>query len=205
MTGKLLVYMLVMVNPFSQVLYVWELTKELSWVEFASMYSRASLLSFGVFVLFAITGEFVFVRIFQVRLDAFRIFGGLIILVVAFRYFTEGSGSNLLFRGKAVDLAPDISLPFMVGPGTIWVSILIGKNLYLPLALAGIAAIMALNFVFVVVVKYFISELEGYRETLVGKYFAILMRTNALFVGAIAVEMILTGIEGAFRVHSSLP
>ena len=48
MTVELLLYMLVMINPFSQVLYVWELMKQMSRGEFAATYGRASLLSFGV-------------------------------------------------------------------------------------------------------------------------------------------------------------
>ena len=35
------------------------------------------------------------------------------------------------------------------------------------------------------------------RGMLLGAYFAILMRTSALFIGAIGIEMILSGLEGA--------
>lgn len=205
MALKLLIYMLIMVNPFSQVLYVWELMREMSFKEFVSVYWRATALSLGVFVLFALLGEWLFESVFQVRLEAFRIFGGLLILAVAYRYFTAGAGSNMLFRGKAEDLAPDISLPFMVGPGTLWVSILIGKSLPVLLGLGIIAAVIVGNFLFVIFIQRLVSDLEGYRETMVGKYFSVLMRTNALFVGAIAVEMIITGIEGAFESRALLP
>ncbi len=194
-----------MINPYSQVLFVWELMRQIEYREFAATYWRASLLSFGVYLFFAVTGEFLFERIFQVRLDAFRIFGGLLILMIAFRYFSEGAGSNLLFRGKAEDLAPHISLPFMVGPGTIWVSIQIGQNLSLVLGIVGIALILLLNLCFVLLIHRFIFKLEGYKETLLGKYIGILMRVNALFVGAIAVEMILTGIEGIMEHRALLP
>jgi small neutral amino acid transporter SnatA (MarC family) len=59
----------------------------------------------------------------------------------------------------------------MVGSGTIWLSILIGR-------------------------AYF-THLKAQSETLLGKYFSILMRTMALFIGAIGVEMIFSGIEQA--------
>jgi small neutral amino acid transporter SnatA (MarC family) len=35
------------------------------------------------------------------------------------------------------------------------------------------------------------------RGSLLGAYFTILMRTSALFIGAIGIEMILSGLEGA--------
>ncbi len=205
MSVKLFVYLLVLINPFSQVLYVWELMKQMSAREFASIYWKASLLSFGVFVFFVLTGDFIFVYVFQVRLDSFRIFGGLVILLVSFRYFSDGAGSALLFRGKAEDLAPQISMPFQVGPGTIWVCVLIGKSMTIPISIGCVAGAVLLNFVFVVLVDHIVSDLEGYQETLIGKYFGLLMRTNALFVGAIAVEMILTGIAGAFHSKPLIP
>jgi multiple antibiotic resistance protein len=197
---ELFIYFLVILNPFSQVLVLWDLMKEYDWKTFASIYGKATLLSYLVFVLFAVTGEMLFVKVFLVRLDSFRIFGGLIILYISFRYITSGPGSNMLFKGNISDLAPQISLPFIVGPATLWISILIGKAYSIPIGLAGLAAVMLINFLGVVVVHVFINELEGYKETLVGKYFSILMRINALFIGAIGVEMILTGIEGA--IHS---
>lgn len=205
MTLELLVYMLVMINPFSQVLYLWDLLQRLERREFASTYGRASLLSLGVFVFFALTGDFLFQEVFQVRLDAFRIFGGLVILLVAYRSLREGAGSSLLIEGKAKDLAPQISLPFIVGPGTIWVSVRIGREMGPLLGPGSLAAVLMVNFVFVVMMHRFISHLEAYQETLVGQYFNLLMRTNALFIGAIAVEMVLSGIEGAFKTRSFLP
>jgi small neutral amino acid transporter SnatA (MarC family) len=140
-----------------------------------------------------------------VRLDAFRIFGGLVILLVAYRSLREGAGTGLLVEGKPKDLAPQISLPFMVGPGTIWVSIRMGRDLGPLLGLSGLAAVLLLNLAFVTTMHRFITHLAVYQETLAGQYLNILMRTNALFVGAIAVEMILSGIEGAFKTRSFLP
>lgn len=190
-----LFYLLVLINPFAQVLYMWEVMQNMSWRQFSGTYFRASVLSFGVFAFFAVTGDFLFKTVFHVQLDTFEIFGGLIILLIALRYFTEGAGSNLLFRGEATDLAPSISLPFMVGPGTIWLSVVIGRHANPILALLGIAAIMLINFVLVAAAHRLVAELEGRKETMAGKYFAILMRTNALFVGAVSVEMIVSGIQ----------
>ena len=167
MSYRLFLYVLVMLNPFSQVLYVRDLMKEMCRRELFVLYWWASLLSFGVFVIFALTGDLLFVRVFQVRLDSFRIFGGLIILMMAFRYFSEGAGGNLMFRSGPEDLASIISLSFMVGLGTIWVSILIGNSLPAVIGIAGIAVILLVNLAFDVTVHLFIAELEGYRKILV--------------------------------------
>lgn len=195
---KLTFYLLIILNPFAQVLYLSELMKQLSWREFVQVHIRASLLSFGVFALFAVAGDFLLQEVFQVRLASLQIFGGLIILFIAHRYFTEGASGNLMFRGELSDLAPQITLPFMVGPGTIWVSMMIGRRNSLPLALTMIAGVLVANVVFLAIVQRFFGQISTHRETMLGKYFGILMRTNTLFIGAIAVDMILTGLETAF-------
>ncbi len=168
--------------------------------EFARVHFRASLLSFGVLALFVVAGDFILKDVFQVRLESLQIFGGLVILYIAYRYVAVGPGSNRLFRGEITDLAPNISLPYMVGPGTIWMSILIGRNFHWWVGLPMVAGVLALNLVFVVLVQRRYGRFAAHRETLVGKYFAILMRTNALFIGAIAMEMILTGLQAAFPI-----
>lgn len=192
-------YMLVILNPFAQVLYLSELMRELRPREFTGVHLRASLLSFGVFAIFVLLGDLVLEQVFQVRLASLQIFGGMVMLFIAYRYVAIGSGSNTLFRGNITDLAPNISLPYMVGPGTLWASILIGREHAWFIALAMVAGVLAINFVFVVTARYLFARFEARKETLLGKYFAILMRTNALFIGAIAVEMIVTGLEASFQ------
>jgi small neutral amino acid transporter SnatA (MarC family) len=137
-----------------------------------------------------------FREVFQVRVDAFRIFGGLIVFIISLRYFTQGGGSAQFFQGKATELATSISIPFMVGPATIWVSMEIGRTLAAPMDVLLIGAVLAVNFVIVTVAQRFLSRMERNRESLVGAYFTILMRTNALFIGAIGIEMILAGLAG---------
>lgn len=193
---RLAAYFFVILNPFSQVLFLWGLMTSMSWREFAGIYARASLLSFGVYALFALTGDMLFREVFQVRVDAFRIFGGLIVFIISLRYFTQGGGSAQFFQGKATELATSISIPFMVGPATIWVSMEIGRTLAAPMDVLLIGAVLAVNFLIVTVAQRFLSRMNSNRESLVGAYFTILMRTNALFIGAIGIEMILAGLAG---------
>ncbi len=198
---RLAAYFVVILNPFSQMLFLWDLMRTLPQREFAGVYARASLLSLGVYALFALTGEFLFVDVFQVSIEAFRIFGGLIVFIVSVRYFTQGGGgSSQFFRGSPMEVAQSISIPFMVGPATIWVSILIGRSLPAPMDVLLIAAVLALNFVAVCIGQAFVYKVGGEaRESLLGAYFSILMRTSALFIGAIGVQMIMSGIEVAMR------
>jgi small neutral amino acid transporter SnatA (MarC family) len=196
---KLFVFMLVILNPFAQVVYLQDLMTSLTVRDFAGMHLRATLLSFGVFVLFAFVGDLLLSDVFHVQLAALQIFGGLIILYIAYRYFANGAGSNLLFRGDIGDLASEVSLPYMVGPGTLWISILIGRRVDWLTALLAIGGVLAINMIFVILVRIVFERLYARRNTMLGKYFSILMRTNTLFIGAIAVQMILTGIGDVFH------
>jgi multiple antibiotic resistance protein len=202
---RLAAYFFVILNPFSQALFLWDLMRTMTWREFAAVYGRASLLSFGVYALFALTGDYVFVEVFRIRPDAFRIFGGLIVFIVSIRYFTQGGGSAQFFRGEATELATSISIPFMVGPATIWVSILIGRNVPTPLDVLLIAAVLAVNFAIVCLAQRVLSNVGQNRESLLGAYLTILMRTNALFIGAIGIEMILAGLEGIGQATPAIP
>ncbi|MFA9477489.1 MarC family protein [Phycisphaerales bacterium AB-hyl4] len=202
---RLLLYMLVIINPFAQVLYLSDLMHRLSFREFARVHFQASLLSLGVFTIFVLLGDIVLTDVFQVRLAALQIFGGLIILFIAYRYVTLGSGSNLLFKGDIRHFAPRISLPYMVGPGTIWAAILLGREMNDGLALLGITGILVINMAFVIGVQALTDRLATQKETILGQYFAILMRTNALFIGAIGVEMIVGGLQTAFSDVDVMP
>jgi len=192
---KLFILMLVILNPFSQILYLKELMDNMTFKEFFAIHTRATMLSFGVFAIFVLGGDPILNDVFQVQLGSLQIFGGLVGLFIAHRYVTLGPGSNLLFRGDISDLAPNISLPYMVGPGTLWLAILIGRQHPWPVALSMVTGVLAINLFVVVGAKFSYQRLQSHKETMFGKYMAILMRTMALFIGAISVQMILDGIE----------
>jgi small neutral amino acid transporter SnatA (MarC family) len=201
---NLFLLMLILLNPFAQTLYLSELIASLSFKEFLQVHLRASVLSLGAFVLFSLFGDFMLLKVFGVRLASLQIFGGLIILMVAFRFITVGSEANRMFSGNLVDLAPNIALPYMIGPGTIWLAILIGKENSPQLAFAIILGVLTINMIFLLIIHLIIGNLRRFRDSLLGKYFSILMRLTALFIGALGVEMILLGLKEALPFLSKL-
>ena len=196
---NLFLLMLIILNPFSQVLYLRELFDTMRLRTFLAVHLRASFYSFIIFVVFAISGEPILSDLFQIRLGSLRVFGGLINLYVAYRYITVGEGSTQLFRGDVADLAPKIALPYMVGPGMLWVSILIGNRHGAVPGAGIIAGVLGVNLVFVLCAYGVFRSAEGARETAFTKYFAMLMRIMALFVGAVGVEMIVGGLQDLMR------
>jgi len=194
----LFILMIIILNPFSQVLYLKELMDRMSMREFGFVNLRADLLSFSVFAIFVFFGEPILKDIFQVRLESLRIFGGFVNLFIAHRFLTVGAGSNVLFLGKPEDLAPTIALPYTVGAGTLWVSILMGLTYTKPTALLLIVGVLCINTGILLATKLLFDRVSNRRETMIGKYFSVLMRTMALLVGAVGVEMILSGLQDVF-------
>lgn len=191
---ELFLLMLIILNPFSQVLYLRELFNRMAFGEFLNTHFRASFLSFVILAIFAFAGQPILEDVFQVSLGSLRVFGGLVNIYVAYRFITVGEGSTLLFRGDIKDLAPHITLPYMIGPGVLWVAILMGRMHGILIAAGLIAGVLGINMAVVLVAYRLFGAVEHERETRFAKYFAVMMRTMALFVGAIGVEMIFGGI-----------
>lgn len=195
---KHLLLMLVLINPFAQILYLRELIDDMSPGEFIKTHLYASIMSGAIFFLFALSGEFLLENIFQIKLYSLQIFGGMIMLLVAYRYVMSGPGSNNFIRGDITDLAPQISLPYIVGPGTLWVSIQAGSDYGYIKAFAVIIAVLFINFTLIITYQYIVYITRTSGSMRITKYFGILMRTNAFFIGAVAVEMLVTGLRKAF-------
>jgi small neutral amino acid transporter SnatA (MarC family) len=156
---------------------------------------RAFVISGGVFFLFAWVGEAIFTRMLQVRFEAFLIFGGLVFLIIAIRYMINGANVIDTLRGPPEHLAGSIAMPFMIGPGTVSASVLIGARL--PILFAALAIIVALvtSCLLLIVFKLLHDWAKERNEALVERYVEIAGRVSALLIGTIAVEMVFRGVE----------
>jgi len=192
-----LIFLIVILNPFSQVIYLDGLISSLTGRAFVKLHFKATMLCVGVLILFGLLGDPIMKNVFQVSLSSLQIFGGIIIMYVAHKYITAGPSENLFDSKQIAELAPKISMPYIIGPGSIWISILIGREYQPHMAIAIICGALAINSLFVAIYTIVYKKLKTHHIPFVGKFFTILMRTNALFIGAIAIEMILKGISTA--------
>lgn len=194
-----LLYFIVLLNPFGQAIFLWELMNKLTPSEFSKIYFKASLLSFGVYFLFILTGEFIVTQLFQIRLPSLQLFGGLIMVGMSLRTVIMGNKTHILLRTESKNLPSEISLPYIIGPSTLWLSIIIGKNQEWVIGTSAIAGLMIFNWAALVLSHLFITNLNRKKESILMKYFGVLMRTTSLFIGAIGVEMIVSGIAAMFK------
>lgn len=188
--------LLVMLNPFATMLYLTGLMQERSRREFSEIYVRAVLFTGLILWGFAVSGQFVLDTLFQVSLPAVRIFGGITIFMAAYTYIMEGPEGLKLFKGDVTTIAQNIALPFLVGPGAIWVSISMGQDFGIFPAAGMILIALSVNALATFLYAALVQSSPGKNTlTRIVSYFQMLMRLNALLIGAVAVQMVLSGIQ----------
>lgn len=191
---------LVLLNPFALFIYLQPVMRELSEKDFHNVLFKASLLSFVIFALFVIAGDFIFEQIFQINFEAFRIFGGIVIFTLAFQFIIQGKKSLISMKENLDDLAAEIALPFMVGAGTISLCIVMSHKLQTTKGILILSIIMLLHY-FVILLLIKIRNLFASKfRVAFDKNMEIALRLNGLFVGAIGVNMIIVGIKNMYLV-----
>lgn len=190
---------LVMLNPFALFLYLRPLMKDLTDKEFLLVFFRASLISFFIYLAFVLFGNFIFASVFRISFESFRIFGGIILFSLAYMFIVRGKKAFIQTKGDLHDMASEIALPFMVGAGTISLSILLGEQLPMPYGIVALVIIMVINFFIVLGLKEMRSRIKIHKlRVAFDKNMEILLRINGFFVGAIGIDMIATGITNMF-------
>lgn len=188
-----------MINPFALFLYLEPVRKDLSHKSFMKVIFNASLISFSVCLIFFFFGDAVFSRIFKIDFESFRIFGGIIIFSYAYMFIVGGQKALILIKENLDDLASEIALPFMVGAGTISLSILLShKHSYFIGAITLIIIFVA-NFLILFILKKLRDNIEKLKfKKAFDKNMEVMLRLNGFFIGAIGINMMLTGIKNMF-------
>jgi multiple antibiotic resistance protein len=191
------VLLFVLLNPLLMSVYLINIIRETPLSLFNRIILRASITSTVAFLLFAWLGEFIFTDIFHVRFSSFLIFGGILFLIIGLRMMLTGSAAvTPLQGGDPSRVVGTIALPFMIGPGTISASVIIGKRIQDPTSafFAIIIAVVAAA-VSLVVLKVLHDFVQTKKKELLARYLDVTGRVIAMFTGTYAVEMILKGAE----------
>lgn len=194
-----IVAFLVMLNPFALFLYLMPVMNELSRRQFLRVLLKASMISFVIFTAFLFFGELLLYHIFQIDFDSFRIFGGVIIFSFAYLYIVKGQRALITMKEDLDDLAAEIALPFMIGAGTLSLTIIMGHDFKWVESLLSLVIILAANFLFIVFLKGIRERLSAEKlKVAFDKNMEVLLRLFGFFVGAIGVNMVIQGIKHVF-------
>ena len=91
-------------------------------------------------------------------------------------------------------IAGSAAMPFMIAPGTISASVLIGSSLPAPSATIAIVVAISFSLVSIILFKLIHDPLKKRNERLLSRYVEVVGRVVALFTGTYAIEMIARGV-----------
>lgn len=191
-SGSLL---LALLNPFLLVVYLIDLFHKVDKAEFRKILFRAGIIAATVFCAFAVLGDAIFSRIIQAEFASFQIFGGLIFVLIGLQFVFQGPTAIEILRGESAHVAGAIAMPILIGPGTISAAVIIGeRHPPLPACLVVLSAV-ALSLLIVFLLKGLHDYVRPRREALIERYVEIAGRITALYVGTVAIEMIMQGMR----------
>ena len=194
-----IIEILVMLNPFALFLYLEPIRKDLTHRSYMIVIFKATLISFFVCLIFFFFGDTFFTKIFKIDFESFRIFGGIIIFSYAYIFIVRGQKALIMIKENLDDLASEIALPFMVGAGTISLSILLSQKHSYFIGALSLLIIFSINFLTLFILKKLRDSIEKRKfKQAFDKNMEVLLRLNGFFIGAIGINMMLTGIQNMF-------
>jgi len=187
--------LLLLLNPFLIIIYLMDVVQSLDRVQFRRVLIRAGLIAGAVFCCFAVLGDAIFSNLMQAEFASFQIFGGIIFLLIGIQFVFKGPMAIEILRGKSAHLSGAIAMPVLIGPGTISASVVIGKRHEPLFACAAVLTAVVLCLFTIIWLKWVHDYMRPRHESLIQRYIEVAGRITALFVGTIAVEMIMKGIH----------
>jgi len=160
---------------------------------------RASIIAFGIFVMFAIAGTLI-LSLFGITLPAFRVAGGLLLFWIAFEMVFERRQQrheNTAQRAITQDDIHGVSvfplaIPLMAGPGAISATILLSGEFSSAIDRAALIGIILA----IVAVTYGVYLLAERVEGLLGATGrTVLTRLLGVILSALAVQFVADGVK----------
>lgn len=188
--------MIIIINPLSTIGLFLSLTKNDKEQERRKIAFMSSLAAFLVLVFFALTGFLIF-QIYDITLEAFRIAGGIILLLIGLNMlFPPPREAKEIHVGAQAWLVP-LAIPMASGPGAITTAVVLSTqvtNPWLEIALWGaIFVACAINFL---VLRYAgpVDKRIGPTST------EAMIKIMGLMVCAVGVQFMITGLKAAFPI-----
>jgi small neutral amino acid transporter SnatA (MarC family) len=183
-----------LLNPFLMSIYLLDLITDLGRGVFVRVLVRGALISAVVFSIFAWGGDAIFSEYLKVRFASFQVFGGVIFLLIGIRFVFSGAEAMRGVRGQPEHLAGSVAMPFMIGPGTVSASVVLGAQLPVLDAVLIICLVLALSVLLVIAIKLAHDYVKDVNARLIDRYVEVVGRISALLIGTIAVEMLFEGL-----------
>ena len=166
---------------------------------------QALLLAFGLIVVFALLGKLIF-SLFGITLPAFQITGGILVALIGYQMLhgDQSAVHQPSAEDKKVSLEAALSvavtplaMPILAGPGTIATAMNFASTGGLTEMIVTIVAFAVLC---VITYGFFMSG-ERLVSILGQSGLNVITRIMGLILAVIGVQMLITGVSGAIKLH----
>lgn len=190
-------------NPVANVPLFLSLTSDDDRQTTRAVASRSLLYAFLIVAVFSIAGKIIF-DVFGITLPAFRITGGLLVALIGFHMLNGGPSSvqhpgeeaGKRSRQAALDVAlTPLAMPMLAGPGTIATAMSFsagGNFLTVGVTIAMFAILCGITYLCFVFGRKLVNYLGA-------NALGAITRMMGLILAVIGVQMVITGIHGAFH------
>ncbi len=183
------------INPIGVIAIFADFTGPLDRRTRITLFNIAVAAAFGTMLVMSLAGRWIMTAVFQINIDEFRIAGGIILTVLAVRYIVfpppppevHADDAESVLQIAVVPMA----VPLLVGPGSIVTGILVLDRDGVVVTVTAITAVFAVSWILFQLSPY-INRFLG----LAGRL--ILGRILWVFIGAIGVHFLTTGIQSVF-------
>lgn len=185
-----------LINPLGAMPVFMTMTMELSETERRKVARKASLVSFLIMMMFAISGDFLF-RFFGISINSLRIVGGIIFLIMGMDMLQARLVKTKVKESEVKNYVNDISItplaiPMLCGPGAITNAIIMWNRA----EDWSTKTIMVVAVAAVVTVVYCILRSSTKIIKILGETGNnVMMRLMGLIVMVIAVEFFFSGLK----------
>lgn len=201
--GVAIVTIIAVLNPFGNLPLFIAMTEQVPIRLRQKLFRNILWVAFLIVLLFLFSGSFIMQYLFRVNLDSLRIAGGLVIVVMSLK--------NLLFSQTQQDFSTykdlefsellkhsiiPMAFPMLVGPGTLSTVVIIAEESNMLIATSAVIT----SFIFLLILFYFSAMIEKILGHLV---LYVLSRISLIFIVAVGVQMIVTGLQGMGVIKTS--
>ncbi len=186
---KATVALFVIVDPLGPVPIFASLTKGMDREQKRQIFRTAAIVGGALLAAFALVGQELLL-LFGISLPGFQIAGGLVLLLLSIQIIFRGERADELAVASAEETAVfPIAFPLLVGPGAITLTMIsLQSSDGLAIALVAIVIVMFLSWI--------VLRLTDRIYKLLGRTgAAVIARVMALFIAAIAIQYVLTGLQ----------
>lgn len=186
-------------NPITVVPMYADLTKDLDKQSRAKLFNTAALTGFVTLTILTFTGRWVMQYVFQIQVAEFRLAGGILLIVIAIKqiaFYTPGELKGTPAEVMQMGVVP-MAVPLLVGPGSIVTGILVLDRDGPLIALTA----LVVNFIIAFAV---IRSSVGLAKVIGPLGTMVIARVLWIFIAAIAVRFIISGISEVFGVPATV-